>query len=188
MGRLVESSALVLGLRSGLGSDYLPSVDETRSLRRGIRWVVLWAGGGLLALIGLAYVAFVMLGVLLVSGQHRVAGVPVTADQLVGRWSSPTHGSITFAADGGLTIRQVPLRGVTAQVNDSVAPVDRSGWTWRVNESQSTGGTALCYYADDGGGYCTWDVTRPNGQLELDLVVGDPDMRQAYRYVNENGG
>lgn len=158
-------------------------MNEKGSLRRGIRWVVLWVGGGLLALIGLAYAAFVVLGVLLVAGQHAVAGVPVTEDQIVGTWSSPTHGSITFAADGGLTIRQVPLRGVTAQADDSAAPVDRSGWTWRVNDYQSTGGTALCYDTDDGGDACVWDVTRPNGRLELDLVVGDPDMRKAYRYV-----
>lgn len=152
-------------------------------LRRRVRGIVLWAGGGLLALIGLAYVAFVVLGVLLLGSQHAAAGFPVTEDQIVGTWSSPTHGSITFAADGVLTIRQVPLRGVTAQVHDSVAPVDRSRWRWRVNEYQSTGGTALCYDTEDGGDYCVWDVTRPNGQLELDLVVGDPDMRQAYRYV-----
>lgn len=145
--------------------------------------MVLWAGGGILALFGLAYAAFVLLGAWLLGGQHAVTGVPVAESEIVGTWSSPTHGSIIFAADGGLTIRQVPLRGVTGQLNDSAAPVDRSRWTWRVNGDQSTGGTALCYDTRGGGDYCLWDVTRPNGQLELDLVVGDPDMQQAYRYV-----
>lgn len=153
--------------------------------RRVLRRTALWTGGavgvGIAVVVVGMYAAFCVFLVVLL-GQRAVPGVPVTRDQMVGTWTSVDHGSITFGADGSLTIRQVPSRGLTGSVEDPLAAVDESGWTWQVNPSQSDGGTALCYETDDRGRYCNWDVTRPDEHLELDLVMGDPDMQEAYRY------
>lgn len=151
---------------------------QARSLRV---FAVVGIGGG--AIILLAVLGFVVFAALLLANQGAgIDKTPVVEADMIGTWSSRDDGEITFAADGTVHLHQVPLRGAISDLDASARKVDRTdGWMIQHRQDGSNDGT-VCRVTPDTDD-CSWAVTTTAGHLELDLIVGDPDSRDWYRYV-----
>ncbi|WIB65738.1 hypothetical protein [Curtobacterium sp. MCBD17_040] len=101
-------------------------------------------------------------------------------NEMFGTWTSHHAGSITFDPDGVARIRNVPLRGLTSKESDPSTPTSRTS-RWTLQRNNGIEEVTICFishrYAD-----CTANVRGPRGHRELDLIVGDPDSDDWYRY------
>ncbi|WP_158614331.1 hypothetical protein [Frondihabitans sp. PhB188] len=136
--------------------------------------------GGIISVAALGFVAFA--AVLLANQAAGFVKTPVAEADMIGTWSSRHDGKITFAADGTVHLHDVPLRGAISELDASARKIDRTdGWIIQHRQDGSNDGT-VCRVTPDTDD-CMWAVTTTGGHLELDLIVGDPDSRDWYRYV-----
>jgi hypothetical protein len=100
---------------------------------------------------------------------------------MLGTWSSGDAGTISFDAST-VTLDDVPSEAVTGDHTAGATPIDTAG-RWKIRGNGTGRGwktitVKLDSAVNDGG----WVVRGRRGHRELDLMVGDPDQVEWYRY------
>ncbi|MBT2501104.1 hypothetical protein [Curtobacterium sp. ISL-83] len=114
------------------------------------------------------------------AGYFEPAAPPLESAELIGTWTSDGAGSIVFGSDHSVVGTDVPKRGWTGQTDDSATPTTRTV-SWRLRDNTGNGLKPICL--DEGrSSTCMWVIRGGHQHRELDLIVGDPDSVDWYRY------
>lgn len=105
---------------------------------------------------------------------------PLARADLVGTWASDGAGTIRFDRGGTVRLVGVPLRGITAQPDDPATPSTSTG-RWHIEDGDGWGWKTVCWENRDAD-RCTAIVRGSAAHRQIDLVVGDPDQVDWYRY------
>lgn len=106
---------------------------------------------------------------------------PLRSSEMLGTWSSDDAGTISFDAST-VTLDDVPSEAVTGDDTAGATPIVTTG-RWKILGNGTGRGwktitVTLDSAVNDGG----WVVRGRRGHRELDLMFGDPDQVEWYRY------